>query len=413
MGANKTNKFATVEAMLNKALAGLSGLAFTTAGACAVAALTVQAEPHPGDSTRLWMAAVASTGLGLLAAIGWAITRNDGAERARQIENSESSPIGSQANAERGATSVAAGRDVNYYTAPTAPTSAPGDLHDIIRIDGEEKAFRIDGVYHGKYLRIKFTNTSNSVDLVCHARLEQLQLSKSADGWFSDPTWFSPGLLWWAKGDGGSDTARLGRGANRSCDVACYESRDDQKAKIVWADDTLRSPGVLFSAYWRVTVRLEAEGFMPVDVEAVIRWQAADIVETARETARRRSSRWTGGWKFEEILSYAIQPHFSEDPTIAAIARFNELIEQGDAIAAGVSDVSDETLWRVAAEVQIEVYCDGSMLTDFRTARDPRHPRETVSVSGPWITVGAPAHNRVRAQLEVLRTCRDALRAKP
>jgi hypothetical protein len=276
-------------------------------------------------------------------------------------------------------------------------------LHEIIRIKGEEKPTVIDGTYRGKYLRIKFTNTSTSIDLVCHARLESLQFSKSADGSFDQPTWFSPGLLWWAKPDGGSDTVRLGRGTNRSCDLVCYESRDDERAKIVWADHTLRTPGVLFEAYWLVAIRLEAEGFMPLDLAAVVRWRVAKygpvFLKSGLLTDKKERVE-------DELLAFEIEPHLSEPP---AVARLNDLIERGDGLAEAILDqgdraiVADEEAWRVAAEECIAVHCDRSLLTDFRTARDPEHPKRG-AMSGSWSRL-----NRIMAQVEVLKRCRDRL----
>lgn len=97
------------------------------------------------------------------------------------------------------------------------------------------------------------------------------------------------------------------------------------------------------------------------------------------------------------------------------VARFNELIEEGDAIAQsivgrGSADASDAAivLWRTTAESYIDAYCDRSSLTDFRTIRTPMRPNKMAQLT----TAGWERLNRVMAQVEVLRACRDSVHVR-
>lgn len=91
--------------------------------------------------------------------------------------------------------------------------------------------------------------------------------------------------------------------------------------------------------------------------------------------------------------------------------RFNELIEQGDRIAQGIAgggsaDTSDSTItwWRTQVEILVETSCSESLLTDFKTARHPDRPnRMAMLPTALWERL-----NRVMAQVEVLRRCRDS-----
>ncbi len=128
----------------------------------------------------------------------------------------------------------------------------------------------------GRYLGIKFDNKRQRDLVNARLRLESIEQWLPQSQTWHAPEWFSPLLLVLSFNDGGGDTTTIGVGENRTWDLVCYESEGDTHAKILAAQDALRTPNQIRFGKWRVRCRLAADGCRPCDVEATFDWNATD-----------------------------------------------------------------------------------------------------------------------------------------
>ena len=128
----------------------------------------------------------------------------------------------------------------------------------------------------GKYLGIRCKNRGDTDITNCRIRLEKLE------EW--NPSWtlwhsrFDPVTLAWSLNDGGGQTQMIGPRANRMCDLVCYEGEETDHALIVTADPSLRSDRSLEFGRWKATCRVEADGYLPVTIEATFIWEARKLI---------------------------------------------------------------------------------------------------------------------------------------
>ena len=156
-------------------------------------------------------------------------------------------------------------------------------LASVLTIEEDERWWipQRGGPVLGKYLGIKFSNISDQQDVPhdvqnCRIRLESLEYwGDSTQAWFRPP-WFNPLLLAWSFNDGGGAEKTIGAGSSRSCDLVCYESQEYSHATIVAAEHRLRPANHIWFGRWHVRCHVEADGWLPVDLDADLIWQPRD-----------------------------------------------------------------------------------------------------------------------------------------
>jgi hypothetical protein len=125
----------------------------------------------------------------------------------------------------------------------------------------------------GAYLGFKCSNQTDHDILNCRIRLESLQYWVEESRIWIRPDWFNALLLAWSFNDGGGDTKTIGARSNRTCDLVCYESKSDTHATIAAAQERLRQGNQLGFGTWQVRCNVEAEGHLPVELEAAFVWE--------------------------------------------------------------------------------------------------------------------------------------------
>jgi hypothetical protein len=148
-------------------------------------------------------------------------------------------------------------------------------LIEALTIENEHRWWRPQpgGPTLGAYLGFKCSNQTDDDILNCRIRLESLQCWEEESRIWISPHWFSALLLAWSFNDGGGDTKTIGARSNRTCDVVCYESKSDTHATIVAAQEGLRQGNQVGFGTWRVRCNVEAEGYLPVELEAAFVWE--------------------------------------------------------------------------------------------------------------------------------------------
>ena len=146
-------------------------------------------------------------------------------------------------------------------------------LSDLVSIERDQRWWQPTPRVLGKYLGIRCRSQTDQDIMNCRIRLESLEYWVDRSRVWIRPEWFNPLLLAWSFNDGGGSMQTIGAHANRTCDLVCYESKDASSATIIAAEERLRQANQLQFGKWQATLHIEADGCLPVTLQAVFFWE--------------------------------------------------------------------------------------------------------------------------------------------